>query len=219
MSVSRLISPFVPVLRPNDTGDRALQLMEENHLSQLPLVSDDNYLALVTEKEINDWDEPEMELSTAGFLQFRPAVLAETHPYDALKIMRQHQLAVLPIVDMDHKFLGAVTQETMLSFMIDSSSLDNPGGIIVLEIEPRNYSLYQIARICENEDVMVLHTQMRTMPTGIMEVTLKTNRTSLQPLVSSFERHEYKVAEVYGDPEDREDLMDKYRLLMNYLNM
>jgi hypothetical protein len=58
-----------------------------------------------------------------------------------------------------------------------------------------------------------------TTPAGIMELTLKTNRTSLEPLVSSFERHEYKVIEVYGDPKGREDLMDKYHLLMNYLNM
>lgn len=219
MSIARLISPLVPTLNPTDSGDRALELMEENHYTHLPLVADDNYLALVAENDIHDWATPEEPLSEGMFLQFKPAIIVGSHPYEALRLMKQLKLSVLPVIDAEQKYLGSVTHESMLTFLIENSSLDNPGGIIVLEIEPRNYSLYQIARICENEDITILNTQLYTTPAGIMELTLKTNRTSLEPLVSSFERHEYKVIEVYGDPKGREDLMDKYHLLMNYLNM
>ena len=96
--------------------------------------------------------------------------------------------------------------------------LDAAGGIIVLEIAPHNYSLYEIARICENEDVTVISAQMHAIG-EMMEVTLKTNRTALDAVVSSFERHNYLVKAVYGDQKNQEDVMDKYNLLMNYLNM
>jgi hypothetical protein len=54
---------------------------------------------------------------------------------------------------------------------------------------------------------------------GLLEVTLKTNRTNLEAIVSSFERHEYDVKEVFGAQDGREELLSRYNLLMNYINM
>ena len=219
MNIERLISPLVPTLTPSDSGNRALELMEENNLTQLPLVEDDYYLALVQESEIMDWDNQATKLSDSGRLSYKPAIPISAHPFDALRITNQMNLSVLPVVDFENKYLGAITRETLLKYITETSGLDNPGGIIVLEMLPRNYSLYQIARICENEDVSILFSQVYTTPDGMLEVTLKTNRTSLEAVASSFERHEYRVKEVYGDQKNIEDVMGKYNLLMNYLNM
>ncbi len=219
MSMMRLITPLIPTLQPTDSGDRALSLMEENHLSHLPLVQDDNYLGLVKESELLDWETPEQELSTLPAFNFKPAILAAAHPFEALRIFNQMELSVLAVVDAEGKYAGAITKDAIVKYFAENSGLNVTGGIIVLEIQPYNYSLYQIARICENEDVTILNSQVNTSPQGVMEVTLKTNRTSLEALVSSFERHDYKVLEVYGDSKDLEDVMGKYNLLMNYINM
>ena len=219
MSMMRLISPQVPTLNPTDTGNRALGLMEENAFIQLPLVEDENYLGLVQENDLLDWEITDGTLSDPRFLNYKPIIIASAHPYEALRIFNQMNLSVLPVIDNEGKYAGAITKDTLLKYFAENSGLDVPGGIIVLEIQPHNYSLYQIARICENEDVTVLNSQVYTNPQGVMEVTLKTNRTSLEPLVSSFERHDYKVLEVYGDTKDMEDVMGKYNLLMNYINM
>jgi acetoin utilization protein AcuB len=60
---------------------------------------------------------------------------------------------------------------------------------------------------------------VHTNEQGKLEITLKLNRTSLEPVVSSFERHDYHVKEVYGEIANNEDIEDKYNLLMNYINM
>jgi hypothetical protein len=52
-----------------------------------------------------------------------------------------------------------------------------------------------------------------------LEITLKTNRTNLEALASAFERHKYVVKEVYGEAVHKEDMLDRYKLLMNYINM
>ena len=216
----RLISPLIPTLLPSDTGDRALALMEENHLNQLPLVLEDNYIGLVQENDILDWSNSDGELSDPRFGNYKPGIIVSAHPYEALRIFNQMNLSVLPIVDIENKYIGSITKDTLLKYVAESNGLDIAGGIIVLEIQPHNYSLYQVARICENEDVTVLSSQVYTNPTtGVMDVTLKTNTTSLDALASSFERHEYKVIAVYGDTKSMEDVMGKYHLLMNYINM
>ena len=219
MSMTQLIAPLLPALAPSDSGTRALELMEENDCTQLPLVSDDHYLALIQEKDLLDTASSNGSLGELAILAFRPAILSTAHPYEALRLMNQLNLSVLPIMDFDQRYIGSITRESMLKYLAESSGTEVPGGIIVLQIEPRNYSLYEIARICENEDVLILNTQLFTTPDGTMELTIKTNRTALEAVISSFERHEYRIKEVYGDTKSMEDVMGKYNLLMNYLNM
>ncbi len=128
-------------------------------------------------------------------------------------------LSVLPVIDNEHKYIGSVTKDTLLNYIIGNSGIDTPGGIIVLEVAPRDYTLYEIARICENEDVVIMNTQVHADEQGKLEITLKLNRTALDPVVSSLERHNYHVKEVYGEDIKNEDIEGKYNLLMNYINM
>ena len=194
--------------------------MEENNLTQLPLVSDEKYMALVQENDVLDWNTPESPLSKATFLNYRPAVFASGHPFEALRIAHQQNLSVLPVVDNENTYIGAITRDDLLKYITENSGVENPGGIIVIELDPRDYSLSEIARLCESEDVIIISTQLSTNKgTGKIEVTLKTNRTDLQALASTFERHNYIVKQVYGEQGHYEDMLERYKLLMNYINM
>ena len=50
--VARELVSSVPVLHPSDTGTKTLRLMKEYHLTQLPMVVDNKYLALAEEEDI-----------------------------------------------------------------------------------------------------------------------------------------------------------------------
>lgn len=220
MLIEQLISPEVPTLAPSDTGSHALLLMEESHLAQLPLVHGDEYMGLIQENEVLDWHTPERALDSAGFAQYRPAVSVAAHPFDAMRIASEQHLNVVPVIDEGSRYIGSITRDDLLRFITENSGIDHPGGIIILELEPRQYSLSEIARICENEDVTVISSQLTTnRETGKVQVTLKTNRTNLEALVSSFQRRDYEVKEVFGAQAGQEDVMDRYRSLMNYINM
>jgi acetoin utilization protein AcuB len=220
MVIEQLISPLVPVVMPSDTGTRALNLMEEANITQIPLVSDDKYLALVQENDLLDWGTSDRPLSMADFLNYRPAVVASGHPYEAMRVAHSQNLMVLPVVDNDNTYLGSITREELLRYITENSGLDNPGGIIVLEMKAHDYSLAQIARICEQDDTNVISTQLITNHvTGLLELTIKTNRTELTGLASSFERYKYTVKELYSGQSSVDDTMERYKMLMNYINM
>lgn len=218
MNIDQLISP-IPTLSPDDTGDKAMDVMAENNLTELPIVDQDNYIALIHESDLLNWNNTSDKLGSSDSLTYKPAVLGSGHPFEAMRLMNQMNLSVLPVVDSDHKYLGAVTKDSMLKYITEHSGIDTPGGIIVLEIAPRNYTLPEIARICENEDVMIMNMQASVNERGMLEVTLKVNRSVLDAVVSSFERYKYHVKEVFGEHNNGEDITGKYNLLMNYLNM
>ncbi len=218
MNIDQLISP-IPTLKPEDSGNMALDLMQENNLAELPVVADDHYMGLAQERDIMDWNDPDETLNTGEHLSYKPAISAVAHPFEAMRLVHQMNLSVLPVVDNSNKYIGAVTRDGLLKYVTENSGIDTPGGIIVLEIPPRNYTLYEIARICENEDVVIMNMQVHANEQGMLEITLKLNRSSLDAVVSSFERYKYHVKEVYGENSSDDDITGKYNLLMNYINM
>ena len=220
MFVHQLISPDLPVLHLSDTGEQALALMQEIHVAHLALTDADEYKALIAEDDLLNWDTPEKPLSAAHFLNFRPVVFADAHPYEAVRRAVQQDISIIPVIDENNKYLGALTRGELLNFLGKNSGLEQPGGIIALEIKMANYSLSEIARICENNDVIVLNTQLQSnQEKDTIEVILKTNTKELQSLVASFERYEYSVKEVFGELPARENMLERYQLLMNYINM
>lgn len=220
MANEQLISAEVPTILPDDNGSRALELMEGNGLTNIPVVADDKYMALVKESDMLDWATPDDALSKSQFLRYSPAVLAGGHPFDAVKVAYQHNLTVVPVVDKENNYLGSITRGSMLTYFAEHSGYNNPGGIVVLEMNPRDYSLYEIARICESEEAIIVNTNLYTNPkTQQLELTIKTNKMDIDGLTASLERFGYKVIERYGQHVVNDDMQDRFDLLMNYINM
>jgi len=190
-----------------DSGARALRLMNEYHLTQLPMVLENKYLALVEEDDILDLEDPDTLLENMEYNGNKPAIPEQAHFYEALKLFYDQKLSALPVISKENEYLGILTRE--------------PGGILSLEVEPRDYSLSEIARIAESNDVILLSVNTVTNPnTGRLEVLLKTNRQELQSLVATFERFKYYVIKYTITAEEEEDTLKKnYDLLMNYISI
>ena len=52
MTIEKLISHAIPVLSPADTVSAALEILEDNNIGGLPVVTDDEYEGLVTEENL-----------------------------------------------------------------------------------------------------------------------------------------------------------------------
>jgi acetoin utilization protein AcuB len=219
MNLDLLTDKTIPVLSLEDSIEKSLSVMDDAKLTGLPVVSGDDYIAFVLEDTLLEHPDPSQTLLASGLLTYKPAIGSHAHPFDAITIIHQTALPLLPVLDIEQKYSGCITKDNLLGYITNNSGIANPGGILVLEILPRNYSMYEIARICENEDVILLAMHAHTNERGMLEITMKLNRTVLDGVVASFERHNYHVQEVYGKDTNNEDIIGKYNLLMNYINM
>jgi len=219
--LARDLISTVPVLHPMDSAARALRLMNEYHLTQLPMVLENKYLAMVEEDDILDLEDPDTLLENMEYNGGRPAIPENVHFYEALKVFHDQKLSVLPVISKDNEYLGILTRDSLLEVLAQYNGVKEPGGILSLEIEPRDYSLSEIARIAESNDVILLSVNTITNPnTGRLEVLLKTNRQELQSLIATFERFKYYVVRYAISAEEEEDTLKKnYDLLMNYISL
>ena len=219
MTAESLITDTIVPLSPADTGEEALGVMNEFYVRHLPVVEEGMLLAVVSEDNILDADALEA-VGTYRVPQLPPAVFADDHLYDVMRILVDNKLTIVPVVDREGGYRGMVTNEDLLRFFAESSTFSDPGSIVILEMSRHDYSLAEIARIVESEGAVVLSSFVRTFPdTNRTEVTVKVNSQSIAATLATFERFNYNVKASFNEKQLSDSLRERYDSLMNYLNV
>ena len=219
MTAAQLISNHIPTLQTTDPGRQALDWMNENRPTELPVVNDQKYVGLVYEDDIEEEDET---LSIAAFLHSGKPV--NINPADfflvPLKIMHQQKLSLLPVVKEDGELMGIITREDLLQAASHYNAAAVPGGIVILQMQPNSFYISEIGRIVESNNAKIIHLNTWTdSSTGELMVAIKVNKNDIQDILSSFERYEYNVIQYFGENLSEEELRLNYDHLMNYLNI
>jgi acetoin utilization protein AcuB len=221
MQAKDLINNIIIPLRTSDTGSIALSWMDEMKVSHLPIVNNEAFLGLISEKEIYDLNDFEEPLGNYQLALTRPFVLFNQHLFDVVKLVHSMQLSLIPVLNQNEDYLGCITQSQLLSVMAEVGSIQQPGGIIVIEVNEIDYSLFEIARLVESNDAKILNVSTRTFSDSTrMEVTLKLNKIDIAPVLQTFNRYDYQIIASFSDETDYDDMLrERFDMLMNYLNI
>ncbi len=216
-----LISDNIPSLKTSDTGQTALNWMEIFRVSHLPIVNNLDFLGLISDSDIYDMNQPEEPIGNHELTLLKPYVREDQHLFEVIGIAARLKLTVVPVLDDNNHYLGVITTSELVRHIASLSSMDQPGGIIVLEMVERDYSLSQIAQIIESNNIKVLSMYMTSPADSTrLEVTLKVNETDLLSVIRTFERYNYDVKTwiTTNDSLDR-FYSERFDLLMKFLNM
>jgi len=221
MVAKDLISEVIPSLKTSDLGQTALNWMEIFRVSHLPIVNNQDFLGLISDADIYDMNQPEEPIGNHTLTLFKPYVEGEQHIFEVIGLASRLKLSVIPVLDSKNHFMGVITTSDLLRHLAGISSMDQPGGIIVLELIERDYSLSQIAQIVESNNVKVLSMYITSPPESTkLEVTLKVNTSDLVSVIRTFERYNYEV-KTWVTTNDSMDSFysERFDLLMKYLNI
>lgn len=221
MIASDLLSDIVAPLKTSDTVETAISMMDEFKVSHLPIVNNTSYLGLVSDIDLESgMDDLDTPMGNIKLSLSRPMILGTQHVYDVIRMMSDHKISLLPVVDHDENYLGSVSLESLKDKLAGLASVQQPGAIIVLEMSQNDYSLSEIAQIIESNDARVLSMYLHSkIDSTNMEVILKINKQDLAGIVNTFNRYNYTIKASYGEEEDPDDLKDRYDSLMKYLNV
>jgi len=220
MIAEEIISNEIPPLKTSDSGLKAIGWMEEFKIVHLPIVNHLDFLGLISEEDIYNLNAPEEALGNHQLSLTRPFVRNHQHIYEVIRRVAELNLSVIPVLDDQDKYLGLITVPDLVKQLATLSAIKDPGGIIVLELNERDYNLSQISHIVETNDCRVLSVYVNSIPDSTkIEVTLKVNRTDLRSVIATFTRYNYIIKASYMETGYDEDLNKRYDLLMNYLNM
>lgn len=221
MLAKDLISDVVPSLRTSDNGQKALYWMDIFRISHLPIVNNEDFLGLISDKDIYDSNMAEEPIGNHNLSLFSPFVTENQHVYEVIELASRLNLTIVPVLDHNNHYKGAVTLNDLIHYFADFTAVKEPGAIIVLDMNVLDYSLSQIAQIVESNDAKILSMYISSHSASTrMELTLKINRNDLTSIIQTFTRYNYTIHSTYMDHDDMESLYEnRYEMFMKYLSI
>ena len=217
MTIATLLRPIEP-LAVDDTVGEALVQLAENGVGHLPVVTPDGRLdALVSEAALRALPDPG---APVGALVAGTPVSAEpdTHVFDAAHLMRRYDLSVLPVASAEGQYAGLAVRQDVFAQLAHMLATEEPGAIVVLDVDRRNFSLGQIAQLIEQNGVRILSVSTEDDPgAGLVRVTLKLNVTDTARVRHLMEHYDYHVVAVFDEQQD--DLEERAAAFLRYLEV
>ena len=123
--VSEVMSTDVQTVSPDDTIEEAAQEMRDGDFGLVPVVEDEQLVGVVTDRDIairavaegKDPCTPVSEVMSEGVVWVNEDDSVE----DAARIMSEHQIRRLPVVDSEQHLVGIVS---LGDFAVDSSEIE-----------------------------------------------------------------------------------------------
>ena len=215
-----LHSQVLPYLQLHDKVYQALQMMNESHVSHLPIIDGDKFVGLISEDDLLQVDNDTAELSTLQQSFSVNSVKEDEHFLKAVKLAVENGYSVVPVVNEENEITGTVAYADLLKQASAFMNINEPGGLIVLEMEAKDYSFNAISRIIESNDAQIKQLNTTTDPqNGLIQVTIKVDKPEISDIVATFQRYEYNVKYYFGEELYENELKSNYDNLMNYLKI
>lgn len=219
MLASQLSNSNFPSVNLDDKLIFALQLMDEYDVQHLPLLSEEKFVGIVSKDDLLDGNEQSV-IATIQSSLLPVSVKYDEHLLGALKLVSDHELSLLPVVNEQNELTGSILSKDMLHHFSRFVGNDERGGVIVLETDKRNFSFGEVNRLVETNDAYI--TQLNTYvesDTGMLIITMKVNKIEVSDIVATFQRYEYSVRYFFGEEAYANELKENYNHLLSYLNM
>ena len=220
MLAVELIADAIPPVHTSDTIQQAVDRMIEFRVRHLPIVNEEQFLGLLAEDDFAAESNYQTPVGALALSLVNPYVLEDQHIYDVIRMFHERHVTVIPVLDSKKNYIGLISINSLTEYFAGITSVEQPGGIIVLEINNKNNSLAHMAQIVESDNAQILSSYVRTYPDSTrMEVTLKVNKQDISAIIATFLRYEYDIKATFNHTGDNDNSKDRYDSLMNYLNL
>jgi CBS domain-containing protein len=220
MLAEELINPATPVLRPYDSVGQAVDLMDEYGIRQLALVENEVYKGLLSEDTLLNFPDDEKLLSELNLPPNPVHANLFQHIYEVIGIANQYQLDTVPVLDEDNLYAGTIVVTDMMAKFAGLLGAQEAGAVVVLKMSNRDYSMTDISRLVESNNVKIISRYFSGAEYGDIDqatLTLKLNRTEVSAVVATFERFGYVVENVYANEPLENPDRHRLDLLLRYL--
>jgi len=216
---SSFIDETIIPLKTSDSIYFAIDFFKEFSIRQLPVVQDNLCIGILSLDDIDDEDIYDLPILDYINLNYSFASNND-HIYEVMRAISEQASTLFPVLDENNNYIGSITLSSLFNNYVNCAAFIQPGSILVLEIDKKNYSLSEIARIVESENKVILSSLLSSnVESDVLEITLKLNSVQIQNLITTFERFGYNIKATFNEEDFMDTLKNRYESLMTYLNV
>lgn len=220
MFAGELVTTDFPVLKPDDPLHKAVDFFLDFCICHVPVVSENGLEGVLPVDLLMDIPDRGKLISDFKNDFIHVCVYMDQHGLDIFEIMARHELTAIPVLDENQHYIGCISSNTLMKKLSEFYSFKQAGGIIDLSVGIRDYSLSEISRIVESNNAKILVVYLETDEENAMfKITLKIDTLDLSHIRATFERFKYVVTYSYPANEQKDELKDRYDLLMKMFDI
>ncbi len=152
----------------------AFRLMEKNKIRRLPVMDGDKLIGIVTLSDLNRAAPSSATSLSVHELNYLLAktkikdiipkkqeiltVRPENYIETAAQIMRQNVVSGLPVVDLNNKLVGIITETDIFDALIDILGVKKPHSRIDIYVNDRRGGLAEVAGLVAKKNINILNT-------------------------------------------------------------
>jgi len=151
---------------------------------------------------------------------WRKVLREDQHIYEVIELLARMELTLVPVLNHEKQYLGVITQEGLTRKFAHLLAMQQPGGIIELEMSQHDYSLSEISQIVESNNGRILSLYVAASEDNTkLRVTLKINLTDLTSILETLNRYNYTVVSSHMSSEDLDEFyQERFDVFLKYLN-
>ncbi len=218
MTAKDLINYMIPPLKPEDSIEKAQQWMDELKTNELPVTKDGQFLGIIDEDMTYDF----LNANIVGDIPLKGqgcSVKQGQHYYDVMSTAYNQGFRLVAVLTPEEGYLGVVSIQDVVEAFAQTSSVNSPGAIIVLSVKEVDYSLSNISRMIEMNDVKILSSHI-TPPVDEsprIRLTIKLDTEEISQIKTVLENNGIQVEASFNTTALSYDEKERLDLLMKYL--
>jgi len=170
-------------IKRDDSFQTALNLLRQGGVRHLPVLEGKKLVGILTDRDLRQASpSPATSLSIYEIKYLLNKIVVEdlmvkdvitvpaaTTIESAAKLLYEHKIGALPVVDEKEELLGIITETDILETFVEATGLGEPSSRIEVEMEDKPGALAKVAQLIKKHDVNII--SVMTIP-----ATTKTKR-------------------------------------------
>ncbi|PHS06270.1 MAG: acetoin utilization protein acuB [Kordia sp.] len=217
MNLSELIINDIKPVGINQKIRLIQQLFNNLTYSHIPICLGEEFIGCISENDIHCF-ESEVTIKDCQYAVELFSVNNTTNWLDVLEAFAQNSTNVMPVLQ-EGKYIGYYELKDIISLFDQTPFFYEPGAVLIVRKEVKEYSFSEISQIVESNNAKVLGAFLSKFENDTAEITVKINNTSLTDIIQTFIRYGYEVVAGHEEESYVQDLKDRSDYLKKYLDI
>jgi len=211
----------IQAIQLSSTIYSAKQLFYNHKVSELAVVNEQNeFIGLLKEDALLHIPTNDTETTVENIELFKVFAKSSQHIYEIFETFASHSLSLIPIVNEENKYIGAITINSLITYISTITGFKQKGAVIIITLQKKDYSLSQICQIIESNNAKIVSLFSNELTNNSIEVIIKLNIEEISSIMQSFDRYNYHIETLYAQTEVLDVfLQSRIENLMSYLNV
>ncbi|MCU0423043.1 MAG: CBS domain-containing protein [Bacteroidia bacterium] len=216
MLVNEILSEWIIPLKKTDTCDAVAMFFADAQTLELPVVEQGKFIGYVgLQSALVNKSKRVEEIIEHQHI----TIHNDLHIFDAALFLSQSGRYCVAVCDEQGVYKGAITLKEINKAISTDAAWAIPGAIVTLEMPARDYTLTELSRLAEMNQVKITGVHIgRVQDSEQLLVSLKFNSTEINQVLHAFERYDYVIKSVHQISSINEDLSARMQWLIKYLN-